>query len=164
TIAVAVLITLRVKKEIKPVEAITWSWKKMYQRVKQSIFTKIILGIGLLYGIFMGLFTGMMVDVISTIKGTNTSGFSPVAQGTFSGLITFLSLAAPYLLLLGNLVGWSGEVLSKPHFARPNQGIHHSARHALLLGFLNGPLLGLIGGGLGSFSMSWFFLSFLKQV
>ena len=70
-----------------------------------------------------------------------TSGIfysDPLVSGFSCGLSVGISVGLSYVLLLGLFRGIASEVLSKEQRVVPNQGMAHSLRNSLLLGFTGG--------------------------
>jgi len=115
--------------EIKPAEAIGWSWGKVRQGM--GIILSVGLGVGLGGGLGAGQAGGLSI-------------------GLTVGLVGGLGL----MLMIGLIRGLSGEMLDEHNFGRPNQGIRLSMRNSTFIifgGLIAGLVCGLISwwSGLG---------------
>ena len=118
----------------RPVEALTWSW----HRIARAPL------VGLLVGLVAGLPTGLLGAL--SVYGPGVVLATRLVEGLSVGLIFGLVFGILGALFFG--LG-RGEIATR---IVPNEGIHRSARNALVLTLLFGPVFGMLGGlvfGLG---------------
>jgi serine/threonine protein kinase/DNA polymerase III delta prime subunit/MFS family permease len=120
--------------EIQPAEIVAWSWVNMWRNLIKFLL------VGLLSALILGLFIALLIEVFS-VNFTLASFWHITLNYLLGGLVLGGVVAlffAPLGALVGALTGGlSSNVLDQRNFAMPNQGIHHSARHSLLIGLVS---------------------------
>lgn len=142
-IGLVVGLTCRLDTEIKPTEALVWSWTGRWRR-------RVAYG---LIGIFIGVLsvltsfgwlellremtnalslsgTGIDVEIITT-GGLVDGPVSTLIAGFVGGLVGLI------------MSGWSSTMLDKKALIKPNQGIRRSVRRGLLVGLI-GAFIGVL--------------------
>ncbi|WP_220211471.1 helix-turn-helix domain-containing protein [Reticulibacter mediterranei] len=122
---------------IQPAEAISWSWTTTWSDLLRIV----------LQG---GIMVGFVMFVIGVVFGGASGAFYGVAYGSRYGLI--------FGLITGVIVGvvgilssflqqwWSSTLLATTQLLRPNEGIHRSLEHAVIVGLLFCPASGIVIG------------------
>ena len=116
----------KLELEIKPAEAIKWSWSSMWQNL-----SKFLAG-GALVGLIYGLVNGR--------------SYLAIPEKLFPSLLFGLSIGLLVGLIVGVKGGFSNEQLDDCNILKPNQGIRNSARHSILFGLFFGVTFGLVFG------------------
>jgi hypothetical protein len=119
----------KLEAEIRPVEVISWSWRK----VRQNSLT--ILFVGLMGGVILGIIFDFFPFLGHRIPG----GLVPL-------LLPVLVFAIGIGLSFGLMLGLSHEVLATHDRILPNQGIRNSLRNGVLLGLVYGLIVGILSG------------------
>lgn len=144
-----------VNGEIEPAEKVSWSWASVKQKLVDSLFS------GLKIGVFVVLLTILlsMVSILLSIVLHTGAVFG--LNSSLSSLLTagiMIMLGGGLLLVIQS--GWTSELLDEQLLIRPNQGIWRSGRHSLVVGlifggvggltfsFLANPVDGLVCGGI----------------
>lgn len=107
--------------EIKPTEALNWSWKKGRESLRDRYYD-------LLFGMFVGVFFGLVLGLIDALIDL-----------LFFGLVFGLG----FVLVGWLIVGLRVVEMDKRTF--PNQGILKSAKNAVIIGLVVGGIFGMIG-------------------
>jgi hypothetical protein len=111
------LLLVHIPTTIVPTEILMWSWKRVWDSLKQREHTRVTLllapGLGLSLGLSYGLSTG-------------------------------LSAAGSYWFLLGLFQGISSITFREHQRTIPNQGIHRSGGNGLVLGIVAGAIATMI--------------------
>jgi len=122
---------------IQPAETVSWSWKRIRQQ--RGEYLKQVL--------FVGPPTALCVTAVIGSTGALFYGTRyGLAYGLVYGLLSGAVVALAGLLTGTLNSGWSSNILEEHQLLRPNEGIHRSARHALIAGCLFGPIGGLASG------------------
>ncbi len=115
TICVTFILLSLKMTEIRPTEAISWSWKRVQKTFSSFLMTGLLLAIGV--GTIGGLFGWFLGGL----------GISMILILLFGGLS---------FLIAGFLNGLSSRMIDEHIFAHPNQGIYRSFYYALCSGFV----------------------------
>jgi eukaryotic-like serine/threonine-protein kinase len=131
-----------------PVEEVHWSWIGLVAGVRAGRVFGVVFGLvqGLVFGLFL-----LVGPAIGLISGPDF-GLVYVLSGALGGALLLGALSELFYGLIGGLATGLTDERSTP-----NEGIHRSARHALLFGLVGGlffglgfglvgPVLGLIAG------------------
>jgi eukaryotic-like serine/threonine-protein kinase len=106
-----------------PVEQVSWSWSGLVAGARS----------GLIFGLAAGLVFGLAAGLVYGLTYRLADGLADVLVfGLFFGLVFGVSG--------GFTVGLADER------SMPNEGIHRSARHALVVGLVSGLAVGLVSG------------------
>ncbi|MEO8954240.1 MAG: hypothetical protein ABI396_04880, partial [Ktedonobacteraceae bacterium] len=107
---------------LSPTDKLVWSKKSLAQSLfsMRHIITALV--IIPLAGVLVGLIEGAIIDL---------------NFGLSTGLSKGVSIGMGYWLLLGFFRGVSSEMIEDQHRLLPNQGFRHSARNALIFGFVS---------------------------
>jgi len=120
-------LSLSLEEDIICAETVRWSWPEARSHMPENLQT--MLGSGLAFGLLIGL-------MVMPIGGAGSGLFG----GLFGGLVIGLVIG----LIRGGLT--VSEIETR---AVPNQGIHRSARNALVVGLFVGPVVALVSGLVG---------------
>jgi transcriptional regulator with XRE-family HTH domain/energy-coupling factor transporter ATP-binding protein EcfA2 len=125
--ALVSMVLLEKGRLIQPTELVVWSWHRVWHSITVSKHLLNALLIGLSIGAVIGLTSGIFYS-------------DPLVSGFSCGLSVGISVGLSYVLLLGLFRGVSSEALSKEQRVVPNQGMTHSLRNSILLGFIGGSI------------------------
>jgi hypothetical protein len=131
---------------IQPVEMLKWSW----QEAKKGFLTGMLLGLvlGLLLGLVIGLFPKVFPGLASEPSFQFASeGLSKFAVCLIAGVTAGLILGSIFGLIGGFISAFRGSSIQS--MEKPNQGIHQSARNALILAITLGSTVEVISGLIG---------------
>ncbi len=144
-----------VNGEIEPAEKVSWSWTSVKQKLVDSLFS------GVKIGVFVVLLTILLSMVSILLSIVLRTGVVFGRNSSLSSLLTagiMIMLGGGLLLVIQS--GWTSELLDEQLLIRPNQGIWRSGRHSLVVGlifggvggltfsFLANPVDGLVCGGI----------------
>jgi len=126
-----------VKGDIEPAEKVTWSWASVKQKLVDSLFS------GVKIGLLVVLLT-LLLSIVSILLSNVLHTGAVFGNFPLSSLLT----AAIMIMLGGGLLliiqsGWTSELLDEHLLMRPNQGIRRSGRHSLVAGLIFGGVGGL---------------------
>ncbi len=130
-----------VNGEIEPAEKVSWSWASVKQKLGDSLFS------GVKIGLLVVLLT-LLLSIVSILLSYVLPGVAVFGLNfSLSSLLTaglMIMLGGGLLLIIQS--GWTSELLDEHLLTRPNQGIWRSGRHSLVAG--------LIFGGVGSLTFA----------
>ncbi|BCL80969.1 hypothetical protein ccbrp13_34340 [Ktedonobacteria bacterium brp13] len=123
---------------IKPAETVTWSWVHMTQDMgmnsKKSVLVALVTGISV----------SVVIACVSSLFFFNLS--YGLHYGLVFGIISGLIVGIAAILTSMLKSGWSSTMLPEDQHTRPNEGIAHSGRNALLGACFFAPLGGIASG------------------
>jgi hypothetical protein len=128
-----------VKGDIEPVEKVIWSWARVQQYWKDSLFSGLWIGLLVVSGIFILSIASVLLTTVYpaiTVSGFNMPLFSLVVDG--------IIIAPGSVLLLVIQSGWTSESFDEEAVVRPGESIQRSGRHGLIVGLIYGSISGVM--------------------
>jgi eukaryotic-like serine/threonine-protein kinase len=124
----------KLNSEIKPTEAITWSWTGGWRSVIYGL-------VGVFVGVLSGLAGWSWLTLVGQVAGAlSSTGFSVTVQtneGPMSEPVSLLIVGLAGGLIGIFVSGLSRNMLDKHTFVSPNQGIWRSARRGVFVGLVS---------------------------
>ena len=123
--------------EIRPAEAVSWSWHNISQDMGKNSKR------GMVVGAFILALTALTIACASGLSYGPAYG---LRYGLVFGAITGLVGGIGCLLTSILASGWTSTMIPENQLFRPNEGMHRSLRNAFFAALLFGPIGGIASG------------------